>query len=155
MYFKNRTRNWFLKIQKINKAKYFSGKIKIIDNFQYDWSRKKSETWIKSIAIRNGTGSILYWWRLKEWSYNNWIWRINDRPLGSYGEDFFPARNKLNIITLQWLQLRGACVCAKLLQSYLTICDPMDCSRLLCPWDSPEKNAGVRCCALLQGIFLF
>ena len=27
-------------------------------------------------------------------------------------------------------------------------------SRLLCPWDSPGKNAGVGCCALLQAIFL-
>ena len=25
---------------------------------------------------------------------------------------------------------------------------------LLCPWDSPGKNTGVGCCALLQGIFL-
>ena len=25
---------------------------------------------------------------------------------------------------------------------------------LLCPWDSPGKNAGVGCHALLQGIFL-
>ena len=25
---------------------------------------------------------------------------------------------------------------------------------LLCPWDSPDKNAGVGCQALLQGIFL-
>ena len=25
--------------------------------------------------------------------------------------------------------------------------------RLLCPWDSPGKNAGVGCHALLQGIF--
>ena len=33
---------------------------------------------------------------------------------------------------------------------------PMECSpaRLLCPWDSPGKNTGVRCHALLQGIFL-
>ena len=33
----------------------------------------------------------------------------------------------------------------------------MDCSppgRLLCPWDSPGKNTGVGCYALLQGIFL-
>ena len=31
----------------------------------------------------------------------------------------------------------------------------MDCSppRLLCPWDSPGKNTGVGCHALLQGIF--
>ena len=27
-------------------------------------------------------------------------------------------------------------------------------TRLLCPWDSPGKNAGVGCHALLQGIFL-
>ena len=47
------------------------------------------------------------------------------------------------------------CVCAKLPQSCLTICHPMDRSptRLLCPWDSPDKNTGVGCHALLQGIF--
>ena len=28
------------------------------------------------------------------------------------------------------------------------------CTRLLCPWDSPGKNTGVSCHALLQGIFL-
>ena len=27
-------------------------------------------------------------------------------------------------------------------------------TRLLCPWDSPGKNTGVGCYALLQGIFL-
>ena len=27
-------------------------------------------------------------------------------------------------------------------------------ARLLCPWDSPDKNTRVDCCALLQGIFL-
>ena len=44
------------------------------------------------------------------------------------------------------------CVCAKLLQLCLTLCDPMD--RVLCPWDSPGKNTGVDCHTLLQGIFL-
>ena len=34
-----------------------------------------------------------------------------------------------------------------------TLCNPMDC-RLICPWDSPGKNTGVGCHALLQGIFL-
>ena len=34
-----------------------------------------------------------------------------------------------------------------------TLYDPMDC-RLLCPWDSPGKNIGVGCHALLQDIFL-
>ena len=31
---------------------------------------------------------------------------------------------------------------------------PLQCSGLLCPWDSPGKNTGVGCRALLQGIFL-
>ena len=28
------------------------------------------------------------------------------------------------------------------------------CTKLLCPWDFPGKNAGVGCHVLLQGIFL-
>ena len=46
-------------------------------------------------------------------------------------------------------------VYAKSLQSFPTLCDPMDCmpTRLLGPWDSPEKNTGVCCHALLQGFF--
>ena len=48
----------------------------------------------------------------------------------------------------------STCVCAKSLQSCPTPCDPMDCGppRLLCPWDSPSKNIGVGCHALLQGV---
>ena len=44
-------------------------------------------------------------------------------------------------------------VLQSLIQLCLTLCDPMDC-RFLCPWDSPGKNTGVGCFALLQGIFL-
>ena len=45
---------------------------------------------------------------------------------------------------------------AKLLQSCPTLCDPMDCSPpgSSAQWDSPGKNTGVGCHALLQGIFL-
>ena len=43
---------------------------------------------------------------------------------------------------------------AKSLQSCLILCNPMDCmeepAKLLCPWDSPGKNTGVGCRALLQ-----
>ena len=41
---------------------------------------------------------------------------------------------------------------ARSLQLCPTLCDPMDSSppRLLCPWDSPGKNTGVGCHALLQ-----
>ena len=43
-------------------------------------------------------------------------------------------------------------MCAKSLQLCPTLCDPMADS-LLCPWDSPCNNTGVRCHAHLQGIF--
>ena len=40
-------------------------------------------------------------------------------------------------------------------QPCLTLCKPMDCSPPgSCPWDSPDKNTGVGCHFLLQGIFL-
>ena len=43
---------------------------------------------------------------------------------------------------------------AKSLQSCLTLCDPWtEPSRSFCAWDSPGKNTGVGCHALLQGIF--
>jgi len=44
---------------------------------------------------------------------------------------------------------------AKLLQSCLTVWPyGLQPARLLCPWDSPGKNTGVGCHALLQGVFL-
>ena len=47
------------------------------------------------------------------------------------------------------------CVSAKLLQSCPTLCDTMDCSsHASVHGDSPGKNTGVGCHALLQGIFL-
>ena len=47
-------------------------------------------------------------------------------------------------------------ICAKLLQSCLTLCDPMDYSPpgSSVHGDSPGKNTGVGYHALLQGIFL-
>ena len=47
-----------------------------------------------------------------------------------------------------------SCLChAKLLQSCQTLCDPMDCSLpgSSVHGDSPDKNSGVGCHALLQG----
>ena len=49
----------------------------------------------------------------------------------------------------------AAAAAAKSPQSYLTLCDPVDCSLPgSCPWDSPGKNTGGGCHFLLQGIFL-
>ena len=42
----------------------------------------------------------------------------------------------------------------KVTQSYLTFCDPMDCSLPgSCLWNSPGTNTRVSCHSLLQGIF--
>ena len=48
------------------------------------------------------------------------------------------------------------CVHAKVLQSCPTPFKPMDCSPqgYSGPWGSPDKNTGVGCHFLLQGIFL-
>ena len=48
------------------------------------------------------------------------------------------------------------CLHAKLLQSYLTLCNPMDCSPpgSSVHEDSPGKNIGLGCHALPEGIFL-
>ena len=53
------------------------------------------------------------------------------------------------------LKIQLPCVSVKSLQS-CRLCDRMDCSptRLFCPWDSPGKNTGVGCHALIQEIFL-
>ena len=40
-----------------------------------------------------------------------------------------------------------------MLQSCLTLCNPMDYTRLLCPWDSPGKNPAEGYHALFQRIF--
>ena len=46
-------------------------------------------------------------------------------------------------------------LCAQSLQSCPTLCNSLDWpSRLFSPWDSPGKNTGVGCHALLQGLFL-
>ena len=48
----------------------------------------------------------------------------------------------------------SVCVCAKSLQSCWTLRPHgLQSTRLLCPWDSLDKNTGVGCHALLQGIF--
>ena len=49
------------------------------------------------------------------------------------------------------------CVCVLVIQSYPTLCDPMDYiwpARLLCPRIPPSKNTGVGSHSLLLGIFL-
>ena len=52
------------------------------------------------------------------------------------------------------IQDTAVAAAAKSLQSCQTLCDPIDGSPPGSrPWDSPGKNTGVDCHALLQGIF--
>ena len=55
-------------------------------------------------------------------------------------------------VYLMKMYFRSTCMHAKLLQSYPTLCDPMDVSSV--HKDSPGKNTGVDCHSLIQGIFL-
>ena len=50
-----------------------------------------------------------------------------------------------------WLEMGSILL---LLFSCSVVSDSLRPTRLLCLWDSPGKNTGVGCCALLQGIFL-
>ena len=74
--------------------------------------------------------------------------------ISSHPPDIKRPYNWANI--RKWLVCFNHCMCAKLLQPCVTLCDPMDCSptRLLCSWDSPSKNSGVSCRFFLQRIFL-
>ena len=76
--------------------------------------------------------------------------------IGLYYLWFFKGRFyiKWNTQYHKYRLMGFACTHTKSLQSCLTL-QPSELwpSRLLCPWDSPGKNPGVGCRALLQGIF--
>ena len=61
----------------------------------------------------------------------------------------------LSVLDNQILTIFMPMLCAKSLQSCLTLCNPMDCNPpgSSCPWDSPGKNTGMGCHAFLQEIF--
>ena len=58
-----------------------------------------------------------------------------------------------NLKCLAWHMTSPALSCAVLITQSLRP-RGLQPARLLCPWDSPGKNTGVGCYALLQGIFL-
>ena len=66
-----------------------------------------------------------------------------------------PASNIQLVNISNWLYHMCVCVCVCVLScfSHVQLCR-LYSTRLLCPWGSPGKNAGVDCQALLQGIFL-
>ena len=99
-------------------------------------------------------------WELSCQNYSTLSEPVPERPLKTSGKinGIQPKRWLLN--ESAWILLNQLkktkllvdrdhlCAHAKLLQLCPTLCD-----RLLCPWDSPGKNTGVACHALLHGIF--
>ena len=67
-------------------------------------------------------------------------WQVDSLPLAPSGKSF-----KHHVL----------CVLCLVTQSYLTLCDPMDCSLpgTSVHGHSPGRNTGMGCYALLQGIF--
>ena len=70
-------------------------------------------------------------------------WTATSKPMKSE-HTLTPTQNKLKV----------ACVCV----SHLVVSDSLrprglQLARLLCPWNSPDKNTGVGCHFFLQGIF--
>ena len=83
---------------------------------------------------------------------------MDSREIGSYqlGQEFpytEPLRHSAQVAKERTglTQPLGICCVGSVAQSCLTLCEPMDCSPPgSCPWDSPGKNTGVGCHALLQ-----
>ena len=67
----------------------------------------------------------------------------------------YSLRNK-QTNKMQNIGYLGCCANAKSLQLFPTLCGPMGCkpTRLLCLWNSPDKNTGVGSLSLLERIFL-
>ena len=59
-----------------------------------------------------------------------------------------------SVAACYYLNKGTGCVCVSLLSHVQLFCDHMDCSGLLCPWNSPGKNTGAGSHSLLRGIFL-
>ena len=72
---------------------------------------------------------------------------VNSKPICLLQTDsstYYMHWNTFTIFEVKWNEVAQLCP---------TLCDPIDCIRLLHPWDFPGKSAGVDCHFLLQGIF--
>ena len=81
---------------------------------------------------------------------------VNFSKLWDIGKDRGDWRAAVCEVAKSWKRLsEWTCMRAKLLQSSLSLCNPMDCNPpgFSVFGDSPDKNTGVSCHALLGGIF--
>ena len=89
-------------------------------------------------------------WALQEW------WQRLSPPLTIILSQLGMLRVLLDLPLWEWELISHSLVVFSVAQSCPTLCDPMGCSlpRLLCPRNSPDKNTGVGCHFLLQGLNL-
>ena len=77
----------------------------------------------------------------------------------SLGMQDFSSLPVIEPVPLHWRVSVWVCVCVCVCVSCSVVSNSLQphrlqSARLLCPWDSPGKNTGVGCHALLQGVFL-
>ena len=66
---------------------------------------------------------------------------------------FSPFCDELAIAFIQWLWFACVLSCLSCVPLFVTLWTVAHESMGFCPWDSPGKNTGMSCRALLQGIF--
>ena len=85
-----------------------------------------------------------------------WAWWVNGQKCLSQGCGSLVVPLCLSFVCVCVWLMSNVGVYSMLVLSRSVVYDsrnPMDCTRLLCPWDSPGKNTGVDCLFLFQEIF--
>ena len=98
------------------------------------------------------------WFPDQGWSPQRLHWKVKSQPLGHQGSLSILSLSLFTSVSVTVsLSLKNT-QCAYVLRGFGRVqlfATPWTIApRLLCPWDSPCKNTGVGCHALLQGIFL-
>ena len=88
-----------------------------------------------TFKILEGTSAVVQWLSIQNAMQGTWVWL----PVWELGS------SPLQLLRA-WVRLMSLHLCPTLWPHGLEL------SRLLCPWDSPGKNTGVGCHALLQEI---
>ena len=91
---------------------------------------------------------------IRQWKLNNrWGPIVGSCTLENELRLSYISREKLDSVYIKHFKTENQKGCNKKQELTWTELQSTAATRLLCPWKSPGKNAGVRCHPLLQGIF--